>query len=162
MDRSIDYFKIALIALEIGIGIAAKSPSESRKFDLVCRLHSRFVREFHPKNQDIWAMPTESWRGARRFSVDLDSRKIRDIDATEFCAKNVCNFIEKTSDMHINRLDRVTIFVSIDPNRKWSIRLRDGWFESHYVVSAYKTRLTTGHCRQTKFSGFPVLRPLKQ
>jgi hypothetical protein len=157
MDRSFIHFKIGLIALTLGVGIAAKVAPELRKFDLVCRLHSRFVRELHPTNKDIWAMPTDSWRGTERFSVDLDGMKIRDIGATEKCVKSVCNFIENSKDLHINRLNKDYILVSTHPFRKWNIRRIDGWFESHYVVSPYKTQLTTGTCRRAPFSGFPVL-----
>jgi hypothetical protein len=159
MDRSNFYLKIAItIAASIG-GIAAKPPTSAQKFDLVCRLHERFVRELHPENTGVWAMPTESQRGNVRFSVDLDSRKIRNIDATNYCAKHVCNLIEKTSDTPIRRVNRRYIVVLDDLDQKWSIRRKDGWFESHHPVSPYLTQLTTGTCRKARFSGFPAKAP---
>jgi hypothetical protein len=148
-----------LILLTVGL-IAARPNPHVQTFDLVCQLHSRFVREYHPENEDIWAMPTDSWRGGARFAVDLKSLKMRDVSGAEYCAKHVCNSLKKTSDMKIARFNHDYIFVSSHPFRRWSIRRRDGWFESHYVVSAYRTQLTTGTCRKAKFSGFPVLRQL--
>lgn len=142
-----------LAALAAASGLSAKSALPTAKFDLICRLHVRFVRELHPENHDVWMMPTDSSKGITRFSVDLDAGRIRDVTTTDFCAKNPCNSLAMTKDMRIRHYDSQYVYVLADKVQKWSIRRKDGWFESHHVVSPYMAELVTGKCRPAPFSG---------
>lgn len=162
MNRSYQRCIIAFTALMIASGAFAKPDVETGKFDLVCRLHARFVKKMHPTYEGSWAMPKDSWRGIQRFAINLNSGRIRDVDTVERCAKSVCNSLDNTDDTDIQRVDKTHIIISAHPFRKWSIRHKDGWFESHYVVSPYTTQLTTGVCRRAIFTGFPAVPRLKR
>jgi hypothetical protein len=132
-----------------------------KHFDLICTTYSRFVYEKHPDNQDVWNMPTNSGRGIDRFAVDLTKGRMQNITAVQFCAKNICNAIQLSDYIDIEKVTKNYILLSTHRFRKFSIRRTDGWLESHYVVSAYRTQLTTGTCKLAPFSGFSVLKRLK-
>ena len=135
---------------------ATALPPNSNQFDLICDIHSRFVREVHTKYEGTWRMPVNSTHVTTRYAVDLKARKIMDIDYQKYCAANDCSQLPFSAATPIERVDPQFIVISSHPYLKWKIRRRDGWFVSNNVVDPYLAELSTGHCRRAKFSGLPA------
>jgi hypothetical protein len=122
------------------------------QFDLICDVRGHVIADPHPRSRGTYPANERNWHDRFRLIVDLRTRR--------YCYAGRCldSGIRRIAAVNERRLllGYVPRPGPIDNALSQAVRYRDGYYRFWSESDDGYTRLETGTCRRTRFSGIPA------